>query len=44
MAKITYCECCGRLKTDIKWRKDTELNECEDCYLWWLIYKDSHKK
>lgn len=32
----TYCECCGRLRADVQWRKDTEQYECKECYQWYL--------
>lgn len=32
----TYCECCGRLRADVKWRNETEQYECQECYQWYL--------
>jgi len=34
--KKIYCESCGRLRADVKWRNETEQYECQECYQWYL--------
>lgn len=36
---VSYaCECCCRVRNDVKWRNDTEQYECDDCYQWYLTH------
>lgn len=34
--ELWYCESCGRLRTDIVWREDTEQYECRECRGYYL--------
>jgi len=33
--KLYACESCSGVKTDVRWREETEQYECQECYEVW---------